>query len=436
MTTLIFAIIIAVLPAFFRIAGVKLSPGVFRVHTGLSRAVVAIVFAVAHNVFAADVLTWHNDLARTGQNLAETVLTPANVNSTSFGKLFVVSVDGQVYAQPLIVSGLSIPGQGVHDVLYVATEHDSVYAFDANNGALLWQASMVLPGETPSDSINCADLAPELGVTATPVIDRASGANGTIYVVAMSKDGSGHYFQRLHALDLTSGAEEFGGPTTITATFPGIGDNSDGVNVIFDPVQFQDRAGLVLSGGIIYTTWASHCDHRPYTGWVIGYDEATLAQVRVLNLTPNGNEGSVWMSGAAPAVDANGFIYVTTGNGTFETTLNANGFPNQGDFGNCFLKLSPQNNTLKVADYWTMFNNLLLTDNDVDLGSGGPVVLPDMTDSNGKVRHLVVGAGKDFNIYIVDRDNMGKFGPVPTVRFIRRLITPDRRSVHRLISMA
>lgn len=358
-----------------------------------------------------DVLTWHNDLARTGQNLAETALTLSNVNSSSFGQLYAVPVDGQVYAQPLIVSALNFPGQGVQDVMYAATEHDTVYACDANSGAVLWQKSLLLPGETPADSQGCIDLTPELGVTATPVIDRASGPNGTIYVAAMSKDGGGHYFQRLHALDLTSGLEEFGGPVDVSGSYPGTGDNSMMGNVIFDPKQYFERTGLLLTGGVLYTTWASHCDSPPFTGWVIGYDESTLAQVKVLNLTPNGSEGSIWASGAAPAVDSSGSIYLMTGNGTFDITPDANGFPAMGDYGNCFIRLSAANNSLQVSDYWTMSNTVAESAMDVDLGSGGPVILPDMVDGNGAVRHLAIGGGKDSHIYIVDRDNMGKFDP-------------------------
>jgi len=360
-----------------------------------------------------DVLTWHNDLARTGQNLTETILTPANVNSTNFGKLFVVSIDGQVYAQPLVVSGLSIPGQNVRDVLYIATEHDTVYACDANDGTLLWQNSMLAAGETPYPGCLDGTITTEIGITATPVIDRTSGPNGTIYVEAMSKDAANNTFHRLHALDLATGAEQFSGPVNIAATYPGTGDNSDGVNVIFDPKQYKVRPGLVLNGGIIYLAFGWRCGGggRPFTGWVLGYDEATLAQVAVLNLTPNGYQGSIWAGGAAPAVDANGCIYLMTADGAFETTLDANGFPNQGDYGNAFVKLSTANNTLQVADYWTMFNNLAESNTDTDLGSGGPIVLPDMIDNNGAVRHLAVGAGKDAHIYVVDRDNMGKFDP-------------------------
>jgi hypothetical protein len=370
-----------------------------------------LLLAPSEAFAAVDVLTWHNDLARTGQNLHEVTLAPNNVNPSDFGKLFVAPVDGQLYAQPLVVAGLEIPGRNVHDVLYVATEHNSVYAYDAQDGGLLWQTSLSLAGETPSGNRNCTDLTPEMGVTATPVIDRRSGPHGTIYLVAMSKDAAENYFQRLHALDLVTGAEEFGGPKDIVATYPGTGDNSVNGNVVFDPKQYKERAGLVLLNGVIYTTWTSHCDERPYTGWVIGYNETTLTRVRVLNLTPNGNSGAIWQSGAAPAVDSNGFLYAMLGNGTFETTLDANGFPNHRDFGNCFVKLLAANNALQVADYWTMFNTVAESESDQELGSGGPVVLPDMTDSEGHRRRLVVGAGKDGHVYIADRDNMGKFNP-------------------------
>src|SRR5207253_10338408 len=243
------------------------------------------------------------------------------------------------------------------------------------------------------------------------VIDRSAGLNGTIYVAAMSKDGSGNYFQRLHALDLTTGAEQSGSPVNVAASYPGSGDNSSGGNVYFDPDIYQERAGLVLNSGIIYTTWASHCDIRPYTSWVIAYDQTSLARVRVINLTPNGSEAAIWASGAAPAVDAGGNIFALTGNGTFETSLDANGFPSRGDFGNCFVKLSTANNSLQVADYWTMFNTIAESNADQDLGSGGVVLLPDMIDSGGITRHLAVGGGKDGHLYIVNRDNMGKFNP-------------------------
>src|SRR5580692_6519458 len=333
-----------------------------------------------------NVTTYHNDNARTGQNLTETILTPSNVNSSSFGKLFAITVDGKVDAQPLYLTQVSIPNQGTHNVLYVATEHGSVYGFDADGGTLLWQVSMLAAGETTSDDHGCSQITPEIGVTATPVIDPKAGAHGTIYVVAMSRDGGGNYHQRLHALDVTTGAEEFGGPQNIQASFPGTGDNSSGGKVVFAPGQYAERAGLLLLNGVVYTAWTSHCDVRPYTGWIMGFDQSTLAQVSVLNVTPNGNAGSVWMSGAGPAADTSGNIFLLDANGTFDTTLDANGFPSQGDYGNAFLKISSANRQLSVADYFEMSNQGAENGSDEDLGSGGALVLPDLTNSSKQTK--------------------------------------------------
>ena len=354
------------------------------------------------------VLTWHNDNARTGQNLQETTLTPANVNPSTFGLLFTIPVDGKVDAQPLYVPALTISG-AQHNVLYVVTEHDSVYAFDADNGTELWQVSMLGAGETTSDDRSCGQVDPEIGITSTPVIDPQSGANGTIYVVAISKDASGNYHQRLHALDLTTGAEEFNGPVEIRATYPGSGDGSAGGVVTFDPGQYKERAALLLVNGVVYTSWASHCDIRPYTGWIIGYNESSLAQVSVLNVSPNGEGASIWAAGAGPAADPGGFLYLMTANGTFDTTLNADGFPNHGDYGNAFVKISTGGGSLSVTDYWTMSNTVSESNDDVDLGSGGLILLPTVQDAQGAMRNLTVGAGKDGNIYVVDTNNMGKF---------------------------
>jgi hypothetical protein len=356
------------------------------------------------------VTTYHNDNARTGQNLNETTLTTSNVNQSGFGKLFVISTDGKVDAQPLYVPNISVSGQ-THNLLFVASEHGSVYAFDAGTGGLIWQVSTLLSGEIPSDDHGCGQITPEIGITSTPAIDPKAGSHGTIYVVAMSKDSSGGYHQRLHALDVTTGAEEFGGPQEIQASYPGTGDNSSGGKVIFDSGQQVDRPGLLLLNGVIYTSWGSHCDIRPYTGWMIGYNGNTLAQVTVLNVTPNGSEGALWMSGAGPAADSTGNIFALDANGTFDANLNAQGFPSRGDFGNAFLKISTSNNQLAVADYFEMFNQSSENSTDEDLGSGGALVLPDLTDSSGNTRHLAVGAGKDGNIYVVDRDAMGKFNP-------------------------
>jgi hypothetical protein len=358
-----------------------------------------------------NVTTYHNDNARTGQNLSETILTPSNVNSSSFGKLFVITVDGKVDAQPLYLTQVSIPNQGMPNVLYVATEHGSVYGLDADSGKALWQVSMLAAGETTSDDHGCSQITPEIGVTSTPVIDPKAGPHGTIYVVAMSKDASGNYHQRLHALDITTGAEEFSGPQNIQASFPGNGDNSSGGKVVFAAGQYAERAGLLLQNGVVYTAWTSHCDIRPYTGWIMGFDQSTLAQVSVLNVTPNGNEGSVWMSGSGLAADTSGNIFLLDANGTFDTTLDANGFPSQGDYGNAFLKISSANRQLAVADYFEMSNQGAENGSDEDLGSGGALVLPDLQDSSNQTRHLAVGAGKDANIYVVDRDAMGKFNP-------------------------
>ncbi|HTM36472.1 MAG TPA: PQQ-binding-like beta-propeller repeat protein [Terriglobales bacterium] len=356
------------------------------------------------------VTTYHNDNGRTGQNLNETTLTPGNVSASNFGLLFVITVDGKVDAQPLYLPNLSFAG-AAHNVIFIATEHGSIYGVDADTGAQLWQVSILAPGETPSDNHGCGQIVPEIGVTSTPVIDPSIGPHGTIYIVGMSKDGLGKYHQRIHALDVTTGGEEFGGPKEIQASYPGMGDNSSGGNVIFDPGQQLNRPGLLLSNGVVYTSWGSHCDFRPYTGWIIGYDQHTLSQVTVLDVTPNGNEGAFWMSGAGPAADSNGNIFALAANGTFDATLNAQAFPANGDFGNAFLKIATANRRLTIADYFETSNQSAENSSDEDLGSGGALVLPDLMDSSGQIRHLAVGAGKDTNIYIVDRDSMGKFNP-------------------------
>jgi hypothetical protein len=358
---------------------------------------------------SVDVVTYHYDNGRDGQNLNETALTPVNVNSTLFGKKGEFSVDGRVDAQPLYLSQVTIGGQK-KNVLYVATEHGSVYAFDADsiNGTtstFLWKTSTLGSGETTSDNRGCGQVSPEIGITSTPVIDRSRNA---IYVVAMSKNSGGTYFQRIHALDLTTGLELFAGPMNITATYPGTGDNSSGGNVVFDPKQYKERPGLLQINGTIYTTWSSHCDARPYTSWVIAFSADTLAQTSVLNLVPNGSEGGIWMAGTAPAADSAGNLFFIIGNGTFDTTLNASGFPVNGDCGNCFVKLTTSSG-LKLADYFTPHNTVAESNADTDFGSGGGILMLDVTDSGGNTRHLAVGAGKDSIIYVVDRDAMGKF---------------------------
>jgi len=360
---------------------------------------------------ATDVLTYHNDVARTGQNLTETTLTLSNVTSAKFGKLGFYPVDGLLDAEPLYTSNVTVPGNGKHNLLIAATENDSVYAFDADSGATIWHVSVLKTGETASPDPPYPTN-PWIGVNATPVIDRTSGPDGAVYVVASSaltQNGTRVYYQRLHALDLALGTELFGGPVDIQATYPGTGDNSNGTRVVFDPSQYRERVALLLLNGAIYMAWASHYDIRPYTGWIMGYSESTLTQASVLNVTPNGNEGAIWMSGAGLAADASGNIYFLDANGTFDSTLNPSGFPSEGDYGNTFLKLSTSSKGLSVADYFEMDNEASENGSDTDLGSGGVIVLPDLLNSSGQTVHLAVGAGKDSILYLVNRDSMGKF---------------------------
>ena len=369
-------------------------------------ALLAFFCALAGPSFSQDVVTYHNTNLRTGLNSKETILTPANVNSATFGKLFTIPVDGRVDAEPLYLSAVTIAGVG-HNVLIVVTEHDSVYAFDADTGKQIWHVSTLKSGETTSDDRGCSQVAPEIGITATPAIYRFAGSDPVIYVVAMSKDTAGKYHQRLHALDAINGSELHNGPVDIQAKFPGTGDNSSGGYVIFDPAQYKERAGLLRLSGTVYLAFASHCDKRPYTGWVMGYNSNTLAQTTVLNLTPNGNEGAIWQAGAGMAADGAGNIFLLDANGDFDTTLNASGFPADGDYGNAFLRLTTAGG-LAVADYFQMDNQSDENGNDIDLGSGGTLLIT-QKDVTGKAWNLAVGAGKDGNLYVVDRTSMGKF---------------------------
>lgn len=354
-----------------------------------------------------NVLTYHNNNARTGENPRETILTLANVNSRQFGKIAFLPVQGLVDAEPLYVSQLKVQG-AKRDVVFVVTEHDLAYAFDADTFQKLWMVSLLGPDETASDNRGCGQVTPEIGITSTPVIDLRAQV---MYVVAMSKDSSGRYYQRLHALDLATGIERDSGPQTIIATFPGSAVPNSNGQVDFDPKQYKERAALLLSNSVVYTTWASHCDFDPYSGWIIGFNARTLKRSSVLNIEPNGSEGATWMSGDGPAADNSGNIYLLAGNGAFETKLDSHGFPSKGDFGNAFLKLGTDNGKLFVDDYFDMHDIISESRKDLDLGSGGEIVLPDMKDADGKTVHLAVGAGKDDAIYIVNRDAMGKFNP-------------------------
>lgn len=364
-------------------------------------------------------MTSHNDSARTGLNPNETVLSQSNVNINGFGKLFSQAVDEQVYAQPLYVANVSIPNKGVHNVVFVATQNDSVYAFDADsnagsNSVPLWHTSFLNPAagitavpaaDAAFPSPDCSTFVGHIGIVGTPVIDSASG---TLYVVARTKEpmpppNSQTYVQvqRLHALDISTGNERPNSPAVIQASVPGSGDGSSGGNVAFNPSRELQRSALLLVNGVVYIAWASYCDIAPYHGWIIGYDAQTLQQVGVFNATPNGSDGGIWMAGAGPAAAADGSIYCISGNGTFDTGVNPK------NFGDCFIKLNPSP-SLAVADYFAPTNQASLEALDNDLGSGGALVLPDELGS-ATHPHLLVGAGKEGKIYVIDRDNFGHF---------------------------
>jgi hypothetical protein len=360
-----------------------------------------------------NVLMYHNNLARTGANLTETTLTPANINYNNFGKLWFFSTDGWVDAQPLYISGFSVPNQGTHNVLLIATENDSVYEVDANTGAQLWHTSLVPSGETPSDDRDCEQIYPAMGISSTPAIYlKSATAGGFLYAEAMTVDSSGNYHHRLHVISLGNGAERPGSPVEIQATYPSSGPQSSGGVVTFNPAQYKARPALTLLNGIVYVEFSSNCDDPPYSGWILGYNAGTFAQEIVFNVTPNGNDGALWGSGGGPAADGEGNLYFMVANGTFDSTLNANGLPIDGDFGNAFVKLAPAGGTMSVLDYFASYNAADgPTDENVELGSSSPIVLPAMTNSSGQTENLLVGAGKPGTIFVVNRNDMGQFNP-------------------------
>ena len=354
----------------------------------------------------ASITTYHYDVMRTGANPNETTLTPSNVNPSTFGKLASFDVDGQIYGQPLYLPNVSIGGAG-RNVVFVATEHDSVYAFDADAKTTtpLWHVSFINPGAGVT-TVNSTtdfqkfgviydDIYPEIGITSTPVIDTSTG---TIYVVAKTKE-SGKFVQRLHALDITTGAEKFGGPTVIQASIPGRGVVNDGNgNIVFDPLVANQRSALLLLNGKIWLTFASHGDFDPFLGWILIYDAQTLKQVVAFAPTPDGAGGGIWETGNGPAVDSAGNVYVGVGNGDY--TAGSGGR----DYGDSFLKLTLSGSTLQVADWFTPFNFQDLNNMDHDIGSGGPILLPDQPSSPA---HLLVGGSKAGQLYVVNRDTMG-----------------------------
>jgi outer membrane protein assembly factor BamB len=355
------------------------------------------------------VYTYHNDLARTGLNPNETILTLENVNSRSFGKKFAVPVDGQIYAQPLYVPDVSIPGGTMHNVVHVATQNNSVYAFDADQeGPPLWHRSLLEGGTpVPASDYGCDQILPQMGITGTPVIDPATN---TLYVVAMVKHVTPEgpvYAHRLHALDIATGEEKFGGPVTIAGSVPGIGAGQVNRVLSFEAFPHLNRPGLALANGVIYIAFGSHCDLGTFHGWLFAYNAGkpgmpALGAVRPLtlrasfNTTRNGIWGSIWQAGGAPAVDREGHVFVMTSNGTFNAT----------DYGDSFVKLTLGEKSLRPIDSFTPYDQKLLEDQDLDLGSSGPILLPDQPGSHP---HLMVGADKRGAIYVLNRDRMGGY---------------------------
>jgi hypothetical protein len=375
-------------------------------------SILSVTNHTSNSIGFAGVFTQHNDISRTGLNLSESILTPSNVNTASFGKLFSQAVDGYIYAQPLYVPNVTIAG-GTHNVIYVATEGDSVYAFDADsntgtNGGLLWHASLIDTAHgaaSGATTVNiqqdldstCTDLVPQVGITSTPVVDPSSG---TMYVEVKSKE-NGNYIHRLHAIDITTGAEKSPGPVEITATVAGNGDG--GTTVSLDGLHHLNRVGLLWLNGAIYIGYASHCDVTPYHGWLLAYDAATFTQTSLLITTPNGTQtsdlGGFWMGGTGVAADSNGNIFIASGNGDFDTV----NVPAQ-ELGDTIMKVFNLGNpTLSLLDYFTPYDQSLLDGGDQDVGSGGVILLPDQP---GSVTHELVQAGKAGTIHLVDRDQM------------------------------
>jgi hypothetical protein len=367
----------------------------------------SLLFAALPGIVLGQVATSQYDNMRTGATLNEKILTPQNVNSRQFGKQGAFKVDGAVYAQPLFVPGVNLAGKGKRDVPFVATEHDSVFAFDASrpDDAPLWHVSFLDPNRglttVPARDVRCPFIEPEVGITSTPVIDLTTG---TLYVLARTMIdhtlSSSEYFQHLHALAIPTGVEKFGGPKLISASVSGRGSGSVNGRVQFNPLRDNPRAALLLANGTLYLTWGSSCDVDPYHGWVMAYDPKTLAQKAVFNVTPDGGEGGIWASDAGPAADSAGNVFVPTGNGAFDASSGGH------DYGDSVVKLAMAGASLAVRDYFTPQDQAKLNRSDLDVGSSGPLLVPDQP---GPHPHLLMQPGKGSEIYVIDRDNMGHF---------------------------
>jgi len=391
----------------------------------LSLALVAGSFprgADAQSTASPNVTTYHNDAARTGQYLAETILTPANVQPNTFGQLFAYALDGAVYAQPLYLSGVPVPGKGTHNVVFVATEHDSVYALDADdnsgpNANPLWKVSFINPANgittVPWADVLIDDIVPEIGITGTPVIDESTG---TLYVVAKTKEvknGVISYVQRLHALDVHNGQERTGSPIVIGGSVPGTGTGSSSGRVSFVSRWQNQRSALLLLNGGVYITFGSHGDNGTYHGWLMGYNAQTLQQTAVFNVSPNGEGAGIWHGGSGPAADSAGNIYMSTGDGTFDAASSGV------NYGDSALKLQTAGG-LSVADYFTPFNQATLDQQDQDVGSSGFLVLPNTAGSVSH-RHLGITGSKAGRVYLLDCDNLGGYNVVDDSQVVQTL---------------
>ncbi|HEX3739770.1 MAG TPA: hypothetical protein VHV29_08590 [Terriglobales bacterium] len=403
------------------VTGLYLPPAIAGTHTVTATSVGDATKSAAASIAVTDlagVLTYHNDLTREGVNSSEYALTATSVNQATFGKLFACQVDGAEYTEPLWVPGITVNGS-VHNMIFVATQHDSLYALDADASPCLqlWHANLIdsAHGGTTGETSVCwndvgsgdQDIQPEIGVVGTPVIDPATL---TLYVVSKSEIGgcdSGTprvFHQRLHAIDLTTGNEKFSAPIDLSASVSGTGDGSSGGTLKFNLRTHNQRSALALVNGVVYLCWASHEDTWPYHGWLLGYSASNVQQqVGIFNTSPNGRLAGIWMAGGAPAADGLGNLYLTTGNGTFDADQTTS--PNN-DYGDSFIKIGISAG-LSPLDYFTPDDQLFLSQDDIDLGSGGVVLLPDQ--NQGPVLHLLVGGGKEGIIYVVDRDNMGKY---------------------------
>ena len=404
-----------------------------RLHSSFTRLLVLLSllglsasYSVAQSAPQAtpSMTTWHNNKGRTGNNLLETTLTYKNVNQSSFGKLFSQPVDGFIYSQPLYVPNVPVAGMGTHNVVYVTTMNDSVYAFDAdtntgNDASPLWHVNFTNPSAgittVPTSAVGCSNfITTQIGIVGTPVIDPS---NTTMFVVVRTEE-NGVFYQRLHALDITSGAEKFGGPVVISGSAPGTGTGSVNGVISFDPLLENQHGALLLQNGMVYIAWGSHCDISNYHGWVMAYAETTLQQEGLWLTTPNAQKGAIWGAGAGPAGDATTNVFLPTANGGFDVGRGGS------DYGQTMVKLgAPSGGELPILDYFTPYDGPSLNVGDWDLGSGGLMLLPDQP--TGPVLHLLVQSNKKGDIYLVNRDNMGHYNQQNNNQIVQYLPAAD-----------